>query len=83
MALVMIFFSAGVSSRVPRPLGDAAPSGAAKFGDDVAGGGDSGEIPQAPSAKPTANAIAKPRVICRLGNRGPGLSIGCIIIFSM
>jgi hypothetical protein len=83
----MIFFSAGVSSRWPRPLGGGALSGPSEDagGDDGDGGGGDnvgGDVVQAASARPAANATISPRLICGLGGRGPCLSLLCII-FSM
>jgi hypothetical protein len=75
MALAMIFFSAGVSSRWPRPLGGGALSGPSE---DAGGGDGGGDVVQAASARPAANATIDPRLICRLGGRG--LRLLCITV---
>ena len=82
MALAMIFFSAGVSSRWPRPLGGGALSSPSISGDDEDGGGDDevgDELAHAPSARPAANATINPHLICRFGGRDSCLSLLCII----
>ena len=82
MALAMIFFSAGVSSRWPSPVGGGASSSLGISGDDEAeggGDGDGNEVAQAPSARPAANATINPRLIFRSGGRDSRLSLLCII----
>ena len=77
----MIFFSAGVSSRWPSPVGGGAPSGLSISGDneDDGGDGDGDELAHAPSARLAANATINPHLICRFGGRDSCLSLLCII----
>ena len=82
MALAMIFFSAGVSSRWLSPVGGGAPSSLSISGDDEdddGGDGDGDEVAQAPSARPAANATINPRFIWRFGGRDSCRSLLCIM----
>ena len=82
MALAMIFFSAGVSSRWPSRAGGGAPSSLSISGDDEdegGGDGDGDEVAQAPSARSAANATINPHLICRFAGRDSCLSLLCII----
>lgn len=82
MALTMIFFSAGVSSRGSGPLGGGGGLSDAPKSRDEDGGGDDevgDELAHAPSARPAANATINPDLICRFGGRDSCLSLLCII----
>jgi hypothetical protein len=78
MALAMIFFSAGVSSRWPSPVGGGASY---SLGDEAEGGGDEDgdELAHAPRARPAANATINPHLICRFAGRDSCLNLLCII----
>ena len=82
MALAMIFFSAGVSSRLAELLGERHAVQPEHIGDDEDGGGDDedgDELAHAPSARPAANATINPHLICRFAGRDSCLSLLCIM----
>ena len=81
MALAMIFFSAGVSSRWAELLGSGTLSSPSISRDEDGGGDDEvgDELAHAPSARPAANATINPHLICRFAGRDSCLSLLCII----